>query len=502
MSSLTPYDYTSKTPEEFHTQEWASSEDLAHYTMDDDTQAIILARGVNITPHYYTRDFRYAINNNVFCVGGSGAGKTVSLVLPNLLNHLPQTYVATDTKGELSKFILQGFKEDGYDVTVLDTINLDASDKYDPLRYVSSDEDIVMIAELLYYSTRAAGREATLNSRADPFWDESGTLLFRALLGMLRDLERVDGALAEGAAVNAPRKYLTMKNLLSLTQMLCISESDDGENTSPLDIFVKKLSRDGLESASFSAMPSSYGVEQYNDFRVAAGRTLKSILISLNASLTKLRGEEFAKVFSGDEMRLDELGTRKRLIVLKMSDCDSSKSFLAQIALKQLIQQAFKAADANEGGKLKIPVQFILDEFPNVGRIPDFPRIISTARSRNMSFVICAQSMAQLSSLYGVESQVIYDSCDTIMYMGSGSSLDTAEYISKLCGTTKVGTTLRGIEKTERDIQDSVISASELRLLPRDECIVLISGLRPIRAKKYNGFEHPNAARFLNHPAN
>lgn len=499
MSSFKTYEYSQKAPKSFEAQEWATEEELAPFGEADETQAIILGKGANIACPFRGKDFLHATNGNVMVIGGSGSGKTRSAIIPNMLNHQPVTYVITDTKGEISKLTVDGLLADGYEVTTLDTIDIAKSAHFDPLRYVKTDEDIITISELLYYSVRSGGKPGYFSSN-DQFWDESAKLFFRALLGLLRDLERIDGALTPEANASTNRKYLTMNRLLSLTQMLCISESDEGEGASPLDYFIQGVRNGGIEMVFFEGNPSSYGIEQYNDFRVAAGRTLKSILITLNAALTKLRGVEMQELFSDDEMRFEEIGTSKRVIVLKMSDCDSSKSFLAQIALRLLIQQAFKAADGSPDGKLRVPVQFILDEFPNVGEIPDFPRIISTARSRNMNFLICAQSLAQIEQLYGTSSLVIMDNCDTLVYMGGGSSISTAEYISRLCGKARVGTGLFGIEHNERAILDDVITPSDLRLLPRTECIVMISGCKPFRTQKYDGYQHPNAAKFLTVP--
>lgn len=501
MSSFALYDYARQAPSKHDAfQDWATREEVARFGVEDETQGVILGKGASIAPHYQERDFRFAVNNNVFCVGGSGSGKTRSFILPNLLNHLPQTYVITDTKGEISKFVVEGFESDGYEVTILDTINLAESAHYNPLQYIKTDEDVLAIAEQLYYSTRSESEEGRSRSKADPFWDEAAQLLFRVLISALLALEQLGTPPASGGQGDAQRQYLCMNNILKLTQLLSFNERYDGENLSPLDYFFQGLKDGGIEHKLFDSSAFSYATEQYDDFRIAAGKTLKSILISLNASISKLRGSELHELFSSDEMHFDRIGTGRRVIILKMSDCDSSKSFLAQIALRQLIQQSFRNADKRPDGRLEHPVQFILDEFPNVGKIKDFPRIISTARSRNMSFLICAQSTSQIKDLYDKEDQIIFDNCDTLLYMGSGSSYDTAEYISKLCGKAHVGTKLVGIERTERTESDDIITPSDLRLLPRTECIALISGCKPFRTTKYDGYEHPNAKTFLKRP--
>lgn len=494
MNNFAVYDYAQKAPGTKAVNGWATAEEIRPYGESAEAD-VILGKNASIAAHFKDRNFLYAVNNNVFCVGGSGSGKTRNFILSNLLNHSPQTYIITDTKGEISKFVIDGFMADGFEITTLDTINIAHSSHYDPLRYAESDEDILALSEQLFNGTRA-GNQPTAS---DPFWDDVAKLLLRALIGILRDLERLDGALADNAS-SGNYKYLTMNNLLALTQLLCFSERSDGEGSSPLDYFVRFLASGGSELTRFPPLSNSYGIEQFQDFRIAAGPTLKSILITLNASFTKLRGKELQRLFADDETRFEELDRKKRVIILKMSDCDSSKSFLAQIALHQLIQQAFKTADKNRDGKLKMPIQFILDEFPNVGRIQDFPRVISTARSRNISFLLCAQSLTQLKSVYGFEHQIILDNCDSFVYMGGGSSIETSEYISRLCGEAKIGTELCGIERTERPVYSSVITPSDLRLLPRDKCIVLINGCKPFLTTKYDAYRHPNAGRFLTIP--
>lgn len=248
----------------------------------------------------------------------------------------------------------------------------------------------------------------------------------------------------------------------------------------------------------FDPRPDAYGVRQYRSFRVGAARTTKSIIISLRKSISKLDTPEMRRVFEHDEMCLDDIGDDKRVVFLEMSDCDSTKSMLPNMYLKQLLTKAERKADAAPDGRLKRSLMFVLDEFPNVGRISDFDRVIATARSRGMNFVLFAQSISQLEDRYGrPAARTILDNCDTVVYMGSGSSLETASYISNLCGEYDVATGYVGAERAPRKIRERVITPTEVSQMPRTDCLVKISGCRPFRTKKFGVHEHPNYQRFV-----
>lgn len=241
-----------------------------------------------------------------------------------------------------------------------------------------------------------------------------------------------------------------------------------------------------------------YGVEQYRDFRGAADRTLKSILITLNATISRLKTPQLMRVFENDEMRLDRIDEGKRVIDLKVSDNDSANAWLANVALKQLFNLAQRRADASPSGHLQRRVQFVLDEFPNVGRIPDFERSIATVRSRGISFLMCTQSLSQLDAVYGKSTALtILDNCDSLVYMGGGSNIATQNYISELCGESVLGTKYVGAERTAVDVRGCVMTPGEVGLMPRTDCLVKVTGMRPFRAKKYFCDDHPNAAKWL-----
>lgn len=332
--------------------------------------------------------------------------------------------------------------------------------------------------------------------RNDPFWDNASDLLLRAIIGILFLLECLAGTFAPGGDPTAPRRYLKINNVFKLAALIKVT--GDGEGRFPLDYLVGQVESKEFLGRYESANADLYGVEQYRDFRGAADRTLKSILITLNATISRLKTPQLMRVYEKDEMRLDRIDEGKRVIDLKVSDNDSTNAWLANVALKQLFNLAQRRADASPSGHLQRRVQFILDEFPNVGRIPDFERSIATVRSRGMSFLMCAQSLSQLDGVYGeTTAHTILDNCDSLVYMGGGSNIATQEYISNLCGESVLGTNYVGAERTAIDVRGCVITPGEVGLMPRTDCLVKVTGMRPFRAKKYFCGDHPNAAKWL-----
>ncbi len=467
---------------------WAAPQEVACYSGGNVLHDVILGHDASVAFREGDKTWDHGVNSNVFCFGGTGSGKTYNFIMPNLANHEDCTYVVTDPKGELLRRMGPGFEKDGYEVQVLDTIDLDRSVGYDPLRYITREQDIMSVARMLLDGIRPnRGKH-----HSDPFWDVSSELLLRAGLGLLWDLECIDGCFSPAGDPAQERKYLRMNRLLDILSLLTVSEANDGEDKCPFDYLVEGVEAGGIETRLFEPPQRPYGPEQYHMFRVAAARTLKSILITLRADLSMLDSAEMRRVFEHDEVRLDAIDDRKRYLDVKISDCDPAKAFLANIFIKQLVIEAERKADASPRGRLSRPLMFVLDEFPNVGRIPQFERVIATVRSRGISFLLCAQSISQLRSVYGAaEATTILDNCDSVVYMGSGSSIETAEFVSRLCGEAVLGTQHVGTERTAVDVRGQVITAGEVSLLPRTDCLVKIAGCRPFRTRKFGIHEHP-----------
>ena len=492
MPVIEMYDYEDAQEAEYEVKKWASEEEMRALSSGDEQRDVILAHGATVAFYEGDKSWGTGVSNNVFVFGGTGSGKTASFILPNLLNHLDCNYVVTDTKGELLRRCGKGFEEDGYDVVALDTVNLSRSAGYDPLRYVFDVGDIPTAATMIMDGIDSERNAHTI----DQFWNTSSDMLLRAIIGLLFFLECLAGTFASGADIDAPRRYLKMGNVFKLLTLIKIT--GEGETRCPMDYLVEHVeSREFLDRFE-GAAKDLYGVRQYRDFRCGAERTIKSILITLNSFISRFETPEFARVFERDEMRLDRIDDGRRVIDFKVSDNDSTNACLANIALKQLFNLSQRRADASPDGRLKRRVQFVLDEFPNVGRIPDFERSIATVRGRGISFLMCAQSISQLFDVYGRDAaRTILDNCDSVVFMGGGSSIETQRYISELCGESVLGTDYVGAERTAVDVRGSVITPGEVGLMPRTDCLVKVTGMRPFRAKKYFCEDHPNAARWL-----
>ena len=492
--ALTMYNYRETNREKSSPAIWAKPEEIAQYSSGCLQDDIILGHDASVAYYDRNKSWEHGVNSNVFCFGGTGGGKTRSVAEPNLANHLDCSYVVTDPKGELLRDMGPGFEKDGYKVQVLNAIDLSKSAGYDPFRNIGRPEDIPTVVTSLFDAVTPNRR----NTHADTIWENTAEIHACGCAGILWDLEHVDGCFSPKGDPSAERKYLRMNRFFDLMKLATVSEANDGEDKSPLDYLAEGVENGGIEYSLFAPQPDAYGPSKLRACRTSAAKTHKSILISEQSHIAKLDTPEMRRIFEHDEMRLDDVGDDKRVIFLLMSDCDSTKSVLPNVFIKQLLMKVERKADAAPNGRLKVPLTFVLDEFPNIGRIPDFDRVIATARSRGMNFLLCAQSISQLDDKYGpAAARTILDNCDTVVYMGSGSSLETARYISELCGQYDVATEYVGAEHAPRKIRDWVITPTEVSLLPRTDCLVKISGCRPFRTKKFGVHEHPNYQRFV-----
>lgn len=483
---------------------WASVEEMARFAPPTPQEGVILANGAGLSVSDET-PWQYSTNRNVAVIGGSGSGKSRSFVMPNLINHLGANYVITDTKRELYRLTARGFEEDGYEVVRLDAADPSRSCRFNPLQYVRTVQDVPKIAEIILESIDPSRRNIG-KTENEAFWVKTETMLMCACVGLLLVLEERFGALAPGAAPGSPYVYLTMKRLLELLDLVQVPDegSSGVARPSPLDRAFATLAQGNAAGAMskmtirFEADPAGYAVRQYYDFKVAARRTMASIVISLNADLSRLKTPELMRIFSGDDLELDRIDEGKRVIYLAMSDNESSTAFLGRMAFRLLLNRTLAQADDREDGRLAKPLTFMCDEFANLGALQDFERVISIARSRRINFLLCLQSVSQLKRVYGPAcATIILDNCDAMVLMGGGSSYESAEYFSRLCGTSQIGTELVGIERNRKGIQDYVMSASDIARLPREQCIVRIAGARPFLTTKFDVRKHPNASRFL-----
>lgn len=467
---------------------------------------IILAKNARLALDRGRFDLKTDRNHNVVVVGGSGSGKTRYYVKPNLMQ-LNSSYFVTDPKGTLIGEMGHMFAEAGYEIRSFNTIDFAESNRYNPLRYVRSEADVLTFVECLIKNTAGDKDHA-----GDPFWENAERLLYTALVSYL--------------LAHCPEEDRNLPGLLVLLGLAEAKEEDESY-MSPLDILFaeletgKKLVKTGeaaeedFESRAFSSgaggftwvrtgepMPpeDDFSLSNYKAFKTAAGKTLKSIIISCNVRLKPLSIKEVSKLLERDEMGLDELGEEgKRTVVFaSMPDTNSTFDFLFAILMWQTLDVLCNVALRRHAGHLPTHVHFILDEFANIGHVPDFERTIAVVRSRNISCSIILQSLAQLKSRYKDDAQTIQDCCDTTLFLG-GKSGETNKEISEAVGKQTVSTITfndsrgsnssrtRNHNRQERDL----IQPSEVGRLPRDEAIVLITGAFPFKDKKYPLERHP-----------
>ena len=388
----------------YEVKRWASEEDMAAFSSGDPTGDLILAEGAGIS-FEGVDDFASRRNRNVMFLASSGAGKTYSGVLPTLVNHMPGSLVVTDTKGELYRATAQGFRDDGFEVMRLDTIDLSRSVCYNPLAYIREVDDIPVIAGMILGAI-SPNRDVTV----DAFWPKTALMLLVAFIGILYELETINGCLAPNAEQNGWRspRYMTMRNVRRLIDLM--RAHSEGEATSTvLDHLVDQLSRGEMDDPFcegrkliFEPRPTCLGVHMYKAVMMGAERTVRSVAISMQADISRVCTPEIERILDRDELRLDEIDESPRVIYLIMNDNDAANNFLGNLAFKQFINLALKKADANPDGKLKRPVQLIADEFCNLGRLDSFERAISVMRSRDMGVTMCVQSIGQLDDVYGL----------------------------------------------------------------------------------------------------
>lgn len=467
---------------------------------------IILTKNARLVLDRGRFDLKTDRNHNVVVVGGSGSGKTRYYVKPNLMQ-LNSSYFVTDPKGTLIGEMGHLFAEAGYEIRSFNTIDFAESNRYNPLRYVRSEADVLTFVECLIKNTTGDKDHA-----GDPFWENAERLLYTALVSYL--------------LAHCPEEDRNLPGLLVLLGLAEAKEEDESY-MSPLDILFaeletgKKLVKTGeaaeedFESRAFSSgvggftwvrtgepVPpeDDFSLSNYKAFKTAAGKTLKSIIISCNVRLKPLSIKEVSKLLERDEMGLDELGEEgKRTVVFaSMPDTNSTFDFLFAILMWQTLDVLCNVALRRHAGHLPTHVHFILDEFANIGHVPDFERTIAVVRSRNISCSIILQSLAQLKSRYKDDAQTIQDCCDTTLFLG-GKSGETNKEISEAVGKQTISTITfndsrgsnssrtRNYNRQERDL----IQPSEVGRLPRDEAIVLITGAFPFKDKKYPLERHP-----------
>ena len=403
-------------------------------------------------------------NVNVLVVGGSGSGKSASYSIPNAYQLLG-SYVFTDPKGELYDRTAGYLKNKGYKIKVLNLVHPQYSDGYNPLMHVNSEIDVDVIAH-----TIVKGQKST-DSTADPFWDDSAETLLKALIYFL--------------LATRPEEE---QNLASCAELVRAANSNGGNN---------------MLSELMSQLPYDHPARMnYKSIEIAPEKTYSSILSTLQSKLGKFDSKEIAELTSTDTINFEEIGQEKTAVYVISPDTHTTYNFILTIFFSQMIQQLYDYAD-NNGGKLQVPTYFILDEFANIGQIPDFDQKISTSRSRKISFSVILQNLDQLEAIYDKSYETIIGNCDTHLFLGSNSQ-KTVEYFSKALGEKTIShysvSTNRdkqhqktGYSNSDQIMARALMTPDELRRMSMDLCIIYVKGLRPIKADKFYYFKKPMA---------
>ena len=403
-------------------------------------------------------------NVNVLVVGGSGSGKSASYSIPNAYQMLG-SYVFTDPKGELYDRTAGYLKQHGYKIKVLNLVHPQYSDGYNPIMHVSSEIDVDVIANTIVKGQKVEG------GGSDPFWDDSAEMLLKALIYYLM-AKRPDEE----------------QNLASCAELVRAANANGGSN---------------LLTELISELPYDHPARMnYKSIEIAPEKTYSSILSTLQSKLGKFDSKEIAELTSTDTIDFEEIGSQKTAVYVISSDTHTAYDFLLTIFFSQMIQQLYDFAD-NNGGQLKVPTYFILDEFANIGRIPDFDKKISTSRSRKISFSVILQNLDQLEAIYEKSNETIIGNCDTHLFLGSNSQ-KTVEYFSKALGEKTIShnsvSTSRdkahqktGTSASDQIMARALMTPDELRRMDNDLCIIFEKGIKPVKANKFYYFKHSMA---------
>ena len=387
---------------EYGSARWGNAEDIKPYTDPTFANNVILTQTERLTMNSRPKDPKNARNKNVLVVGGSGSGKTRFFIKPNLMQ-LHSSYVVTDPKGSIVVECGKLLQRNQYKIKILNTINFKKSHHYNPFAYLHSEKDILKLVTTLIANTQGDGKSG------DDFWRKAETLLYTALIGYIY--------------YEAPVEEQNFATLIEMINTMEVRE-DDEDFKNPVDLMFEELAK---------REPHHFAVRQYAKYRLAAGKTAKSILISCGARLAPFDIQELREITSYDELELDTLGDRKTALFIIISDTDDTFNFLASMVYTQLFNLLCDKADDVYGGRLPVHVRCLLDEFANIGQIPNFDKLIATIRSREISASIILQSQSQLKTIYKDAADTIVGNCDTTLFLG-GKEKSTLKEISELLG--------------------------------------------------------------------
>ena len=454
---------------EYGSARWGTAADIAPYMDKDFFQNIPMTMTERITMSSRPKQPKYARNKNILVIGGSGSGKTRFFCKPSLLQG-HSSYVCTDPKGTLLPEIGSFLERQKYRIKCLNLINFKKSMRYNPLAYIRSEKDILKLVNALIMNTKGEGDKA-----GEDFWVKAERLYYSALIGYIW--------------YEAPEEE---KNFITLLDLINASEAreDDEEYQSPVDLLFAQLEEKD---------PDHFAVKQYRKFKMAAGKTLKSILISCGARLAPFDIKELRDLMETDELELDTLGDSKSALFVIISDTDSTFNFVAALMYSQLFNLLCDKADDFYGGRLPVHVRLILDEFANIGQIPNFDKLIATIRSREISASIILQSQSQLKAIYKDNADTIVGNCDSTLFLG-GKEKSTLKEISELLGKETIDSynqsENRGSQISHglsyQKLGKELMTQDELAVMDGGKCIFMLRGVRPFLSDKYDLTRHPN----------
>ena len=454
--------------EEYGSARWGNAKDIEPYMdLENPENNVILTQTEGLIMNGKPKGPKYARNKNILVIGGSGSGKTRFFVKPNLMQ-LHSSYVITDPKGTVLLEVGQMLYDAGYEIKVLNTINFKKSMHYNPFAYIHSEKDILKLVNTLIVNTKGEGQQAT-----EDFWVKAEKLLYQAYIGYIYY-----------ECVKEEQNFITLIDMINASE----TREDDENFKNAIDLIFEELEADE---------PDHFAVKQYKKYKLAAGKTAKSILISCGARLAPFDIKELRDLTEYDEMELDKIGERKTAMFMIMSDTDGTFNFILAMMQSQMFNLLCECADDLHNGKLPVHVRFLLDEFANIGQIPQFDKLIATIRSREISASIILQSKSQLKAIYKDNADTIEGNCDTTLFLG-GKEKTTLKEMSEILGKETIDlyntSDTRGnspsyglnYQKTGKEL----MSQDEIAIMDGGKCIMQLRGVRPFFSDKFDITKH------------
>lgn len=454
---------------EYGSARWGTRKDIEPYMDEKFQNNILLTQTERLTMNGRPANPKYARNKNVLVIGGSGSGKTRFYVKPNLMQ-MHSSYCVTDPKGTIVLECGKMLEDNGYEIKILNTINFKKSMKYNPFAYIRSEKDILKLVQTIIANTKGEGEKA-----GEDFWVKAEKLYYTALIGYIW--------------YEAPREE---KNFATLLDMIDASEvrEDDETYMNPIDRLFEALEK---------KEPTHFAVKQYKKYKLAAGKTAKSILISCGARLAPFDIQELRDLMSEDELELDTLGDRKTVLFVIISDTDDTFNFVVSIMYSQLFNLLCDKADDVYGGRLPVHVRCLLDEFANIGLIPKFEKLIATIRSREISASIILQAQSQLKAIYKDNADTIVGNCDSTLFLG-GKEKTTLKELSETLGketidlynTSETRSNQKSFGLNYQKTGKELMSQDEITVMDGGKCIFQLRGVRPFLSDKFDITKHKN----------